>query len=198
MPSASPYAALFEHLANGGLVVLSNARAARTLRAAFDRHQSDLAQRGLGPSAWEPARTLSWQQFTTGLFNDLVLSGLEPRLLLNEAQEHHLWRDTITASQPNALSSTDSLAELARSAWHLTAAYNAIPRLAATANTADTRTFAAWASDFTTRCKQVRPSLACPARLRSAHPSPAQLAHRSRQPPSRRLRRPHTFSVRTH
>lgn len=152
MSSASPYAELFEHLSLGGLVVLPNARSARTLRSAFDRHQSGHAQLGLGPSAWEPARVLSWQQFTTGLFNDLVLDGLEPRLLLNEAQEHHLWHETIAAAQPNALASTDSLAELARSAWQLASAYNATSRLSSTANTTDTRTFAAWTGDFTARC----------------------------------------------
>ena len=154
MSSASPYAALFEHLALGSLVVLPNARAARTLRSAFDRFKADEAQRGLGPSAWEPARALSWQQFTTGLFNDLVLSGDESRLLLNEAQEHQLWREIIADAQPNALPSTDSLADLAGKAWHLASAYNATQRIAATANTSDTRTFAAWAADFTTRCKK--------------------------------------------
>jgi len=154
MSSAPSYAELFEHLAAGGLVVLPNARAARTLSAAFDRFKSEEALRNLGPSAWQPARALSWQQFTTGLFNDLVLSGDESRVLLNEAQEHHLWRETIAAAQPDSLTSTDSLAELARSAWHLASAYNATSRLAATANTQDTRTFAAWAADFTTRCKK--------------------------------------------
>jgi probable DNA repair protein len=196
MSSASPYAALFEHLALGGLVVLPNTHAARTLRSAFDRHQSDLAQRGLGPSAWEPARARSWQQFTTGLFNDLVLSGDESHVLLNEAQEHHLWREIIAATQPDALTSTDSLAELARSAWHLASAYNATQRLAATANTEDTRTFAAWATDFTARCKKTdvlslaqlnsallthlqRNSLAAPAQLHLAafdDPTPSQSA----------------------
>src|ERR1700685_2531553 len=125
MSSAPPYGLLFEHLANGGLVVLPNARAARTLRSAFDRFKTEEAQRNPGPSAWEPARALSWQQFTSGLFNDLVLSGAESRLLLNQAQEHHLWREVIAAAQPNALSSIDSLAELAHSAWQLAAAYNA-------------------------------------------------------------------------
>jgi len=152
MSSASPYAELFQHLALGGLVVLPNARAARTLRSAFDRFKAEEAQRHLGPSAWEPARALSWQQFTTGLFNDLVLAGVEPRILLNEAQEHHLWRETIAAAQPDALTSTDSLADLAHSAWQLTSAYNATSRLSSTANTADTRTFAAWAADFAARC----------------------------------------------
>jgi len=196
MSSASPYAQLFEHLAVGGLVILPNARAARTLRAAFDRFKSEEAQRNLGPSAWEPARALSWQQFTTGLFNDLVLAGEESSVLLNEAQEHHLWRETIAAAQPDSLSSTDSLAELARSAWHLASAYNATARLTATANTQDTRTFAAWAADFTARCKKSdvlslaqldsallthlqRNSLAAPANLHLAafdDPTPSQSA----------------------
>ena len=196
MSSASPYAAIFEHLALGGLVVLPNAHAARTLRSAFDRHQSDLAQRGLGPSAWQPARALSWQQFTTGLFNDLALSGDESHVLLNEAQEHHLWREIIAATQPDSLTSTDSLAELARSSWHLASAYNATQRLAATANTDDTRTFAAWATDFTARCKKTdvlslaqldsvllthlqRNSLAAPAQIHLAafdDPTPSQSA----------------------
>jgi ATP-dependent helicase/nuclease subunit B len=149
MSSASPYAKLFEHLTLGGLVVLPNARAARTLRSAFDQHQISL-----GHAAWEPARALSWQQFTTGLFSDLALTGVEPRILLNQAQEHYLWRETIAAAQPSTLASTDSLSELASSAWHLAAAWNATPRLSSTANTSDTRTFALWATDFAARCKK--------------------------------------------
>ncbi|HEX4156779.1 MAG TPA: PD-(D/E)XK nuclease family protein [Acidobacteriaceae bacterium] len=138
---------LLDALARGVRVVLPNPRAARTLRRAFDDRQ-----RATGVAAWEPAPALSWSDWTRSLWSGLVAAGLELRLLLNSAQEHILWREVITSSTTRSLTSPDSLAELARSAFHLAAAHNAVARLRSTATTSDNRTFAAWAESFTRLC----------------------------------------------
>ena len=137
--------------AEAPLVLLPNARAARDLRSAFDARQQSL-----GRAAWEPAPALSWQQWTNGLWSELIVSGVESRLLLNPAQEHSLWREIVAADPTTSpLAAPDSLADLARSAWQLAASYNATSRLRAFAHASsgpDTRTFAGWAATFTRLC----------------------------------------------
>jgi ATP-dependent helicase/nuclease subunit B len=147
MSSPATSSDLLALLSEGRTVLLPNARAARTLSAA-----NDAAQRAAGIAAWQPAQALSWQQFTSDLWSDLILDGVESRLLLNSAQEHSLWREIIAVANTDALASSDSLADLAQSAFHLAAAYNTIERLRSTPNTHDSRTFAAWAEAFTRRC----------------------------------------------
>ena len=127
-------------------MVLPNARAAVALRSAFDRVQND---RGL--AAWEPARVFAWTQWTSGLWNELIVRGAETRLLLNEAQEHSLWKEIVSGAT-DTLATSDSLADLARSAFRLAATYNAIPRLRSSANTHDSRAFADWTDAFLKRC----------------------------------------------
>ncbi|MGA8938842.1 MAG: hypothetical protein WB439_06730, partial [Acidobacteriaceae bacterium] len=141
---------LLDALDRGELVLLPNARAARQMRAAFHARQR---QRGL--EAWEPARVLSWAQWTRSLWNDLVLAGAEQRLLLNAAQEHLLWRQILAEDTANrSLGSVESLAELAASAWQLAADYNAAEQLRQFANSHDSRIFSAWAGTFVARCRE--------------------------------------------
>ena len=130
------------------VVLLPNGRAARELRAAFD-----LRRQSSGERAWEPAPVLSWAQWTAGLWNEAIVSGLETRLLLNAAQEHSLWTEIIAAdTKVSALAPPDSLAPLARSAWALAAIYGITPRLGRESSTPDNRTFATWAEAFAKRC----------------------------------------------
>jgi probable DNA repair protein len=135
-------------LHDGTTLLLPNALAARGLRAAFDAEQ-----RRLQRTTWQPAAALSWQQWTTTLWSELIVSGHEMRLLLNAAQEHALWVEVI-ADDPghSSLASADALATLAHSAWQLAAAHNATPQLRASATTHDSRIFAAWAEEFSQRC----------------------------------------------
>jgi probable DNA repair protein len=135
-------------LHDGTTMLLPNARAARNLRSAFDAQQ-----RTLQLQTWQPASALSWQQWTTSLWSELIVSGLETRLLLNAAQEHALWTEVI-ADDPDhsSLTSTDALATLAHSAWQLAASYNATAQLRSSATTHDSRIFAAWAEEFSQRC----------------------------------------------
>jgi ATP-dependent helicase/nuclease subunit B len=131
------------------LLILPTPRAAARLYDAFDHHQ-----RSSGRAVWEPAMALAWTQFLRGLWSELVLNGAEPRLLLNPAQEHALWREIVAESFTAALGSADALAELAQSAWQLAAQHNALARLRATGNTHDSRIFADWANTFNRRCEQ--------------------------------------------
>jgi probable DNA repair protein len=148
MPSALTLANLLDRLARGERLLLPSARAARELRAAFDAHQ-----RMLGLAAWEPAPALSWQQWSGSLWSELIVTGADTRLLLNPAQEHSLWREIIAEDTTHStLGSPDSLADLARSAWALAAAYHATSRLRGTALNYDCRIFSEWADAFNKRC----------------------------------------------
>ena len=148
MPSALTLAELLDTLAHGELLLLPSARAARELRAAYDTRQ-----RALDLPAWEPAPALSWQQCTGSLWSELIVTGAETRLLLNAAQEHSLWREIIQEDATHlSLGSTDSLADLAQSAWTLAASYNATAKLRGPGLNHDSRIFSQWAEAFTRRC----------------------------------------------
>jgi len=139
---------LFGVLSQGSLLLLPHARAARDLRARFDAHQ-----RELGLPAWEPARALSWSQWTNSLWSELIVQGSEERLLLNAAQEHSLWRQIIAGDTANrSIGSLDSLAELAQSAWRVAADHDATQKLGTFAASHDSRIFAAWAESFERLC----------------------------------------------
>ena len=148
MSSALTLAELLHKLDGGNRLLLPSARAARELRSAFDAHQ-----RALGHAAWEPAAALSWQQWSSGLWSDLIVAGAESRLLLNAAQEHSLWREIIRDDASHrSLGSLDTLAELAQSAWSLAAAYNATANLRGAGLHHDSRIFSQWAAEFSKRC----------------------------------------------
>jgi len=147
VPTPATRQNLLDLLAAGELLLLPNARAARALRAAFDA-----AQQARGLTAWQPANALAWQQWTASLYANLITSGREPRILLNQAQEHTLWREIVSANQPESLASADSLSDLAQNAWELAAAHSATHLLHTNATSLDSRTFAQWAETFTKRC----------------------------------------------
>src|SRR5579871_5018062 len=151
MPDRMTPEELLDRLAGGAVVVFPQEFAARSWRAKYDRQQQKLAQAG-GPAAWQPARAISWAQWVTGLWNELVLEGAETRLLLNAAQEHRVWREVVTTRAMESLAPQDSLAELAMQAFALAAKYGATEALARAANTADSKTFAEWAAVFQRRC----------------------------------------------
>jgi ATP-dependent helicase/nuclease subunit B len=132
----------------GGTLLLPHARAARDLRVAFA-----VRQRARGVEAWETPTILSWGQWTSSLWSELVVAGAEERLLMNQAQEHRLWREIVAEDAAvGALGPGDSLAELARSGWALAAAYGATSRLRSFVATHDSRVFAEWVEVFSRRC----------------------------------------------
>jgi len=146
--SSATLSELLDALDQSALLLLPNARAARDMRAAFDTRQ-----RLRGLPAWEPARALSWSQWTNSLWSELIVGGKEERLLLNAAQEHSVWRTIIAddASQ-RSIGSADSLAELAQSAWQLASDYDATRKLREFATSHDSRVFAAWSESFARQC----------------------------------------------
>lgn len=152
MPLAALPLALLNALSDGALIVVPTETASRSLRRIFDA-----SQRERGLQAWEPARVLSWRQWTDTLWSELIVSGADTRLLLNEAQEHDLWREVVSGKgegEEATLGSSDSLADMACQAWNLAHAYNATERLRAFASTHDARTFAGWAETFARGCEQ--------------------------------------------
>lgn len=153
--SSATFADLLHSLDQGIILILPSERAAREVNSAFDDRQ-----RASGLRAWEPAQALSWSQWTRSLWNQLVLTGAEHRLLLNPLQEHDLWRQVVSEyAAAESIASIDSLAELARSAWRLAAAYRATAKLAPfrqrqSSASQDSRIFAGWADSFAKLCAQ--------------------------------------------
>jgi ATP-dependent helicase/nuclease subunit B len=145
-PVTEPYP--LDALARGVTVIMPNRRAARTLRQAFNERQ-----RFAGLRAWDAAPVFAWADWMRELWSHLEIRGHELRLLLNAAQEHRLWREIVEASVAGrTLNSPDALAEMARSAWSLAATHRATGRIAGSATTFDTHTFAGWAERFRRTC----------------------------------------------
>jgi ATP-dependent helicase/nuclease subunit B len=139
-----------ESLARGAVILAPNERAAADLRARFDRTQS-----AAGLNAWEPAQIRSWNAWLESLWSILVNQGADLRVLLNPPQEHTLWREIITTSPAApSLGSSDSLAELAQTAWRLAVSHEATADLRRFAVTHDSKTFAIWATAFAKRCER--------------------------------------------
>jgi ATP-dependent helicase/nuclease subunit B len=152
MSLPTPTSPILEALLAGDLIVTPSEAASRSLRRAFDAGQR---QRGL--QVWEPAHVLSWTQWLESLWSELIVTGSDTRLLLNEAQEHDLWRAVVSGAREGSeatLGSADSLADMAHQAWHLANEYGATSRLRAFASTHDARTFAGWAEIFARGCEQ--------------------------------------------
>jgi probable DNA repair protein len=146
--SSANLSELFDALENGEQLLLPNARAARELRAEFDARR-----RMSGMSAWDQPAVLSWSQWTNSQWSELIVAGVESRLLLNAAQEQSLWRELIAEdASSNTFGSADSLAELAGSAWKLAGSFNATHRLREFGGSYDSHVFAGWAEEFSKRC----------------------------------------------
>ena len=146
--SSATLSELIDALEVGERLLLPNARSARTLRLEFDARQ-----RARGLLTWEAPEVVSWAQWANSQWSELIVAGVENRLLLNAAQEHSLWREIIAGYSGNgSFGSADSLGELASSAWKLAADYNATHRLREFAVTHDSRVFSEWAEEFSKQC----------------------------------------------
>ena len=150
MAPALDTAALLALLDARELLILPSARAASALRERFDA-----GQRARNLQAWEPATVLSWDEWAESLWSPLALAGAEDRVLLNRLQEELIWAQLIAASIEGAQLNSGALRELAalaRSALELAAAHRAVERLSRSADTYDTRAFAAWQQRFAQHC----------------------------------------------
>jgi hypothetical protein len=136
-------------LERGATVVTGNQRAARALRRGWDQRN-----RKLGLASWSPAKVLAWDSWMAALWRGLVIEGHATQLLLNQTQEHAVWRSILEADKELAsLRSVDSLAEMAAEAWRLVANYEGRARLHGTMGSSDTRAFQRWARTFERVCK---------------------------------------------
>lgn len=158
-------------LERGATIVTGNQRASRTLR-----HSFDLRNRSLGLATWRPAEILAWDAWTTTLWRKLLIDGHASLLLLNQIQEHTIWRQILAADNNlESLRSQDALAQQAADAWQRLCSYNGQNRLRGTATSYDTQAFERWSIEFQRRCRDGR--LLVQAELEHALSSAAKDGH---------------------
>ncbi len=83
-----------EALGRGAVVVTGNERAARTLRREYDE-----VLRASGRERWEPGKAMSWTAWTGSLWRRMLLDGQTWALLLNNFQEHAVWRGVLAGDE---------------------------------------------------------------------------------------------------
>ena len=143
---------LLELLHAGETVILPSLRAARSIREAFDT-----AQRTLGRRAWELPPLHDWRAWMDSLWSRLILEGVDDRMLLNHLQEQTLWAEIISTSASDAPltgGAVRDLSQLAASAFALCAAHSVGEQVFRTADSHDSRAYAEWHEEFTTRCHE--------------------------------------------
>jgi probable DNA repair protein len=141
-------ATILTALSQGKTILTANQRAARVLRRAYD-----LAQHAAGIRLWTPPEIFALDTWLPYLWHTLLVAGVESRLLLNPIQQHSIWRRIVSGDDSvSALSSNDTLAELAASAYELLCLHNGRPRLREFNLSADTRAFQRWAESFDRTC----------------------------------------------
>ncbi|QHN04218.1 hypothetical protein FTO74_13235 [Granulicella sp. WH15] len=137
-------------LADGGEIVTSNQRAARTLRRDFNA-----AMQAEGRTRWHSPSIFAFDTWATGLWHQILLAGKTDRVLLNPAQEHAIWRAVLAAeSSSETTRSLDSLAQMAAEAWSRLHLYNGRSRLRTLSTSTDTRAFQRWAVAFERRLQR--------------------------------------------
>ena len=142
-PSRLPRA-VAEALARGALILTPNQRVARNLRHTF--HQEMQLQ---GRVDWIPPEIFAIDSWISEAWQRLTLAGFTSRVLLNRTQELSVWRRILAAAPDvSALRSLDALAEMAASAWSQLCDYNGRARAKNASDSADTRAFRSWRTDF--------------------------------------------------
>ncbi len=140
---------IVEALERGAIVVTANQRAARTLHRGFDQRN-----RALGLKSWQPPMILAWDVWMAALWHGLLVEGHVAQMLLNQTQEHVVWRTVLEADEELAsLRTVDSLAAMAAEAWRLICSYDARQRLRGTIGNSDTQAFQRWARTFERLCQ---------------------------------------------
>ena len=138
----------------GEILILPQGHAARLLRSRLVPPMGDSAQ---------TRPPLAWHEWTASLWANLLVEGVEDRLLLNRLQEEHLWAEILrrhaadlSPDVPVSPSAVPDLAKLARSALQRASAYRTVRRLRSEADTVDSRSFARWLELFLERCRRDR------------------------------------------
>jgi ATP-dependent helicase/nuclease subunit B len=136
-------------LANGGVVVASSERAARSVASAFHS-----ARRAEGLLAWPTPEIFSWEGWLRESWRGRNSGGL---LLLNPLQEQMLWSRVIGKSQTGArLLHPGRLASAAQQAYRLLANYapGALKSSARLGWLGDPAVFHDWLNDFESSCRR--------------------------------------------
>jgi ATP-dependent helicase/nuclease subunit B len=140
---------------NGGIVVAASDRAARAAQLAYHRRR-----RAEGVAAWPAPPIQSWTAFISAAWD---MHARDERMILNPAQEQHLWAGIIAADQHRADTVTTTLdaprrrlARLAMDAHALLCAY--APRFLRESARAgwdrDAGAFSRWLAAFDQACAQ--------------------------------------------
>jgi probable DNA repair protein len=159
MPSQPPlHTAVFAELDRGTLVLTTNQRAAHTLHGVYAQRM-----RAEGRTSWQPPPIFAWESWIGTLWQQLLLSDAETRILLSPMQERLLWVKILAEDAASrTLRSPASLSTLASDAWKLLAQYGGLDangglgrlRVQFEAASTDTRTFLRWAQQFERRCRK--------------------------------------------
>ncbi len=124
MPSQPPlHTAVFAAIDSGALMLTANQRAARTLHSRLCAAHARGGPHCVASAADSPrgraGRSTLWQQ--------LMLRGVETRVLLSPMQERLLWKKILPPTRAaSTLRSPESLATLAADAWSLLARFGAL------------------------------------------------------------------------
>lgn len=148
--SANPFSEIDAWLREGGIVVTSSERAARSLMAEYHR-----ARRAEGLTAWPTPRIRDWRTFVRESWEERSRDG---RVILNSLQEQSLWREILAARLQYAAlleGPRHRLAGMAMEAHQLLCAY--APKSLIARQRAgwqqDAAEFSAWVAEFDEICK---------------------------------------------
>ena len=149
-------AALFSHLdqaAQSPLVLTSNPRAARTLRAHYGLWQQKNNQ-----AAWRTPQISTWDAWLAEMWNELLMAGVTQQAVLTTSQERQLWQEIIRSdkeTESGSVGYSNSLGELAHDSQHALEEYCiSNTQLEHAANGKDSRTFLRWLSAFQSQCRR--------------------------------------------
>src|SRR5205823_1751511 len=133
----------------GATVLTANTRAARQLRLAYDRRQSE---RGL--RAWRSPDVIAWPGFLNRLWRQLTVQSSRPcPLALTVSQELCLWQQVI--SRHSAAHNAAALAKLAIEAWELMHDHDLKVGVALVHDSTEIAAFQIWSADLRKELKQI-------------------------------------------
>lgn len=138
-------------LQQGATLLTPNVRAARFWAGRFDA-----IARTAGES-WRAATVLPWRAWTSRCWQDAVIHGADERVLLNDVQEHALWRQVIANHSADTLQSDRAQATVCQSASRLLGSYDVAARFAKgdyrqDSRSTDSQIFTGWYQAFEELC----------------------------------------------
>ncbi len=133
----------------GATLVTSSVRAARALRQRYNQWRQTS-----GNTGWMTPKILAWEPWLGTLWDGLVLTGAETRVLLTEAQELQLWQKVLAQDEAaKQTQSVASLAEQAQRSWKEMHRYKVPLRSVRGDSNMDTQAFYIWATEIEKLCR---------------------------------------------